>query len=391
MKNCFIFLGLLFSLLNVSSSVFAFKVSTQVISGEGKVEIFTVNGRRVLSETELSSGDKIIVFVSPKEQYGIEYMLVGDNIYYESPIQLDVTQDLNIEVGFKLQNVLFKETFGYSDIKAVKTTLYKNYDTSEDVAVITTNSGNESNSSIHNTALFNDDPSDDNDPDITHLYLQASDVKIQFAEGHKIKNSGDLQIKFRHMPVTQTDKDGNIIASKYNYTTALGVKINNIQQPSIFKQNVEGEAFYNDLDNPDSPENTNINNITQAPFVVLPIPTEYQEISSIIIQNVQQKVPYLNRCRIDDILIVGGDRTSISNISSNKVISVLSGNMLNFIGELKLKGNIVIYDINGEMLKSFKVTDSKSYSINCGDLPNLIIAVVPCADGSLCKFKLSLL
>jgi hypothetical protein len=389
-------LTLVIMLLCATQVVSALEVTKSVLAGEGEIELFK-NGKKVLPTTEFAAGDTLIVFASPAENEALTFLMIGENIYYSSPILVEVNSNIDIQAGFEAKRILFKETFGAA--QAFVTQLgggvdggaYAGYDTPADVAEISTINGLASNSKIHNyprnTNDTNYDPDNADNPHTTHVYLQASNLAVKFAAGKELVGE-NIQIKFRHVPVKANDAN-----THYNYD-GLQVKLNNTSFTALeYGNSVKMHTFWNNSDNPDDPENTELGSLTTyiAPFVVITVPENYPNISSIMISQSQQSTPFNNRCRIDDIIVVAdGDPSSVYNVSNPTVFAVVSDIDVEFRGELKIGDKISIFDLTGTVVKS-QIVNSDRVLISTYNLPaGVYVAFVKDQQGEVNSFKIML-
>jgi hypothetical protein len=372
----------------------AFDVTKSVLSGAGQIELFK-NGKKVLPTTEFASGDTLIVFASPAENESLSFILIGENIYYSSPILVRVNSNIDIQVGFEAKKIIFKETFGKAEVYVtqlgggVDAGAYTGYDTSSEVAVISTIDGKMNNSKIHNNARNTNavdyDPSNADNPHTTHIYLQSSNMAIKFAEGKELVGT-NIQIKFRHTTLFTADR-------YYNYDGLL-VRLNNTSfTPLEYGNSVQMPLFWNNVENPNDPENTGLGALTTylAPFVVIPVPENYPKISSIMIVQTNTPAPFMNRSRVDDVIIVAdGDPNSVDKVSMPSIFAIVTDFDIEFRGSLKIGDVISIYDLTGTIVKSQIVTSDRVL-ISTSDLPaGVYIASVKDQQGEVNSFKIML-
>jgi hypothetical protein len=383
-------------LLGVSSQLWAINVTSEVLVGKGKVELFR-NGKKVVPATVFAAGDTLIVFASPANDESLSFLMIGENIYYSSPILVEVRSNITIQAGFEAKQILFKETFGTA--QAFVTQLgggesagaYAGYDTPASTATISTINGQTSNSKIHNYARNTNDPAynpeNENNPNTTHVYLQASNLAIQFAAG-KFLVGDNIQIKFRHAPVRANESN-----NYYNYE-GLQVKLNNTAFTGLeYGNSVKMHLFWNNNDNSEDPESTGIGNSTTylAPFVVIPVPENYTSISSLMITQSQQSTPFNNRCRIDDIIVIAdGDPSNVKQVSIPTVFAVVTQLDVEFRGSLNIGDIITIYNVTGSVVKS-QLVNSDRVLIPTYDLPpGVYVASVKDKQGDVNSFKIIL-
>jgi hypothetical protein len=395
-KNYFKIKCLTFIAFFLSSILFvnAFEVTKSVLAGAGQIELFK-NGKKVIPTTEFASGDTLIVFASPSENESLSFIMIGDDIFYSSPILVRVNSNINIQVGFEAKRILFKETFGKAEVYVsqlgggVDANAYTGYDTSSEVAVISTIDGKTNNSKIHNNARNTNaddyDPSNADNPHTTHVYLQNSNMAIKFAEGKELVGD-NMQIKFRHTTLFAADR-------YYDYDRLL-VRLNNTAfTPLEYGNSVQMPVFWNNIENPNDPESTGLNPLTTylAPFVVIPVPENYPKISSIMIIQQNATAPFMNRSRVDDIIIVAdGDPSSVDKVSIPSIFAVITDFDIEFRGSMKIGEVISIYNLSGTIVKSQLVTSDRVL-ISTSDLPaGLYVASVKDKHGEVNSFKVML-
>lgn len=389
-------LTVLILFLGISSHILAFNVTSEVLTGKGKIELFK-NGKKVVPATEFAAGDTLIVFASPSDNESLSFLMIGDNIYYSSPIFVEVKNNISIQAGFEAKKILFKETFGTAQAFVTQlgggesASAYTGYDTPADIATISTINGQTSNSKIHNYARNTNDPAynpeNENNPNTTHVYLQVSNMAIRFAAGKELVGE-NIQIKFRHAPVRSNESN-----NYYNYN-GLQLKLNNTAFTALeYGNSVKMQLFWSNIDNPGDPESTGIGNSSTylAPFVVIPVPANYTGIASIMITQASQSTPFNNRCRIDDIIIVAdGEPTNVENAYMPAMYAVVSDFDVEFKGAMKMGDPITLYNISGTAVKT-QLVASDRVLIPTNDLPaGVYIASVKDIRGEINSFKIIL-
>jgi hypothetical protein len=383
---------MLLTLSNNSTS--AFTVTSSVVTGSGSLNLYK-GGKNLLPTTILNIGDTVIVYASPAENAALSFLTVGSDVCYSSPVQVIINGDIDVTVGFETKSILLKETFGIASAYATKlngATPYANYDTPMSVAEIIPNeTGGNSNTSILNLAQKTDDPfysvDSVNNPHSTHVYLQASNVVIKFAAG-KALTGQNMQIKFRYLPVQSTSAN-----THFNFSS-LQVKINNITQPPlVYGNSVKMPFFWINPENPLDPESPNLIGITsahRAPFVVVPITSNYSSVSQIIVQQIQQSVPFINRGRLDDIIVVGDVASGLSDVNSIPTVFAVETNRdIEFRGSMQVGTKISVYSMLGGTEVRTKIITSNRELISTSSLPaGVYIGKVKDTNGCVNSFKL---
>lgn len=398
-KNYYFILfgGLMMFLLYVNPfSAGAFNATKSVLVGDGTISLYR-DGKNVLPTTDLAAGDTVIVYAFPSDNESLTFLMIGENIYYSSPVLVKVTGNVDVQAGFEAKRIIFKETFGLSDTYFINlgggeaAGAYTGYDTSSDVAEISTINGQTSNSKIHNLARNTNDlnynPDSIDNPNSTHVYLQASNLAVRFAEGKELTGE-NMQIKFRYLPVQSSESN-----LYYNYS-GLQVKLNNTAfTPLEYANEVSMRVFWNNADNPDDPESAHLTGITsphRAPFVVFPVPENYTSISSILITQSQQTAPFNNRGRLDDLIVVAdGDPSGLAGQSLlPSIYAVVTDADIEFRGDLKTGDEISIRNlVSGSAVKTCMV-NSDRVLIPTVNLPaGVYIATVRDSHGELNSFK----
>lgn len=389
-KLCPIIIFLILS--NVST--FAFTVTSSVASGSGSLNLYK-GGKNLLPTTVLNIGDTVIIYASPAENASISFLTVGSDVYYSSPVQVVINGNIDVTAAFEAKSILFKETFGTATSYATKlngATPYTNYDTPTDVAAIIPNeTGGNSNTSILNLAQKTDDPlysvDSVSNPHSTHAYLQASNIVIKFAAG-KALTGQNMQIKFRYLPVQSSS------ANTHFSFSSLQVKINNITQPSlVYGNSAKMPFFWINPENPLDPESPNLIGITashRTPFVVVPITSNYPSVSQIIIQQVQQSLPLINRGRLDDIIVVSDVASGVYDLNSSpKVFVVETNDEIEFRGSMLQGTKISVYSLMGGAAVRTKTVTSDRELISTSTLPKgVYIGTVKDTNNSVNSFKL---
>ena len=375
------------------SSAFAFTATSSVLAGTGNLNLYK-GGKNVLPTTNLNVGDTVIIFASPADNESLSFLMVGSDLFYSSPVQVVVSANLEVSAGFETKTVLFKETFGTATIYASKlngATPYSSYDTPADVASIIPNeTGSTSNTSILNLAQKTDDPLYTLDSvgniNSTHAYLQASNVVIKFATG-KALTGQNMQVKFRYLPTQST------AANTYFSFTSLLVKINNITQPTlVYGNSAKMPVFWSNLENLLDPENPGLNGITaphRTPFVVVPITSNYPSVSQIIIQQVQQTAPLINRGRLDDIIVVGDFTSGVNDLNLLPTVFVVESNEdIEFRGSMLIGTQISIYSLLSGAAVRTKTVSSDRELISTASLPaGVYVGAVKDNNGTVNSFK----
>ncbi|MEA4935526.1 MAG: T9SS type A sorting domain-containing protein [Paludibacter sp.] len=373
-------------------AAYGFNITGSVIVGEGSLQIFK-NGKRVLPTTELVAGDSVVVYAMPAENEALSFMMIGDDLFYSSPVLLVVSNNITVEAGFEAKRIIFKETFGKSPTYTADLggdNNYTGFDTPTSTAVISTINGLKGNSGIHNIAQKTNDPnysidSIDN-PHSTHVYLQVSNVAVKFAEGHELVGE-NIQIKFRFLPV--------FAGTNYLYDySSLTVKLNNTAfTPLTYGNGVRINPFFINLENPSDAENTSLSGITaphRAPYIVVPVPENYPNISQILISQAQQTAPFTNRGRLDDLILVAdGDPNGIDDHHVvPSVYAVVTDFDIEFRGNLQSGDQISIYNLVSGAAVITKTVESDRVLIPTTNLPTgIYVASVKDSKGMINSFK----
>jgi len=391
--NRILLLTLLAMLTGVLQNVtYGFNITGSVLVGEGSLQFFK-KGKRVNSTNELSAGDSVVVYAIPAENEALTFMMVGDDLFYSSPVLLVVSNNISVEAGFEAKKIIFKETFGKSSTYTADlggTNNYTGFDTPTSTAEISTINGLKGNSSIHNIARNTNDlnynPDSIDNPHSTHVYLQVSNVAVKFAVGQELVGE-NIQIKFRFLPVFSGTNN------LYNYSS-LTVKLNNTAfSPLTYGNGVIVNPFFINLENPLDPENTSLSGITsphRAPYIVIPVPENYPSISQIMISQAQQTAPYTNRGRLDDIILVADGEPN--GVEDHHVIpsvyAVVTDYDIEFRGNLQSGDLISIYNLVSGSAVITKTITSDRVLIQTNNLPTgVYVASVKDTKGIVNSFK----
>ncbi|MPM84963.1 hypothetical protein SDC9_132039 [bioreactor metagenome] len=179
----------------------------------------------------------------------------------------------------------------------------------------------------------------------------------------------------------------------YDYSS-LTVKLNNTAfTPLTYGNGVRINPFFINLENPSDAENTSLSGITaphRAPYIVVPVPENYPNISQILISQAQQTAPFTNRGRLDDLILVAdGDPNGIDDHHVvPSVYAVVTDFDIEFRGNLQSGDQISIYNLVSGAAVITKTVESDRVLIPTTNLPTgIYVASVKDSKGMINSFK----
>lgn len=375
LKNTFnlysMYLCLFLLMISISSS--AYTISGIVKKGNGTLHFFKT-GTQISSASVLNTGDTVTVFASPADNEGLESLIIGTTTYQSAPINVVIgTANLAVEASFVIKTVYFHESFGklttasiaefYQDADSV----YNGYDNANEAIFSSTNAATKVKNYTFGKSNFTSDA--------TEIYMQNSNFTIKMY-CDKIINAYNLQIKFRLIPVNSNDLRFGF--SKLDITTndaTSRIPIGNEPVIPVFSATSTAPFV--------APTYAHL-----APFTVLNIPnsgTYPININSLKFK-INTVAGFLNRCRIDDISIVG-DNSSTKVTSQNYSNDItISTNKINLTldGNIKIGSIVKLYNLLGVQLVTKTVTDSKTQLSTKDLIPGVyVISVVTNFDKTI--------
>lgn len=331
-KNKYLFICLI--LLTTSLASYSFNISGTVKNGSGTLQFFK-DGKLINATTTLNTGDVVIIYASPDTEEALEYLIVNQNTYHSAPIIETIgMSNIVVEASFKTKSVFFKETFGELNARTatvvVSDTAYSGYDNYEYAAFSANNGG----TLIWNTTFGSTSYS----MNATDVYLRNSSLIIGlFCNGRIFAHN--VQIKFRLIPTNTPFSYISFKATLNDDTTTL--PIGNVQTLPV--------KYIPLFSSPD------VTYTHTAPYTVINIPDKGIDLTEIKTVTMLMKTltGYSNRCRIDDITIVGDSSLTLSDVQefyanpTQKVSLSIESNRLILKGNLLQNSFVKLYDVTG--------------------------------------------
>ena len=349
-------------LVILPATSYAYFVSSLVKKGTGTISIFKA-GVQIASTTVLNTGDTITVFASPADSEGLESLVIGTSSYKSAPINVVIgTANVAIEASFATRTVYFQESFGKLSTAAVAEfyqeadSVYNGYDNATEAIFSATNAATKVKNYSFGKSTFT--------TDATELYMQNSNFTIKMY-CDKIINAYNLQVKFRLIPV-------NNAGLKFSFSN-LDVKIND----ETARKYIGNEPLMPIFSTISTTQFKGISYACQAPFTIINFTGT--DINPITLSSINFKINtitgFLNRCRIDDLIITGDNVLSSTNqINDVDINSEIKDNKLFILGKLYPASFIRLYNMLGVEINQTKVIDDNP-NIKINNIPNGIYLI----------------
>ena len=336
---------ILFMLISCHTA-FSLNISGNVTKGLGTIQFFK-DGKRINSTTVLNAGDIVTIYASPETNESLDYLKVNQTSYLSAPVTITIgIENIVCETAFTSKSVFFKETFGELNARTATVvasdTAYVGYDNYDFALYGSVNGGSLIWNTTFGTAGYSIDATD--------FFLRNSSLSIGLFCSNRIF-AHNVQIKFRMIPNTAVFSYIALKATLNDDTTTLKIGNQYVAPVKTIPLFVSPDVTYTHT----------------APYTVINIPDKGIDLTEVNKLTIKMNTitGYSNRCRIDDVTIVGDSSLSITEVQeffadpTQKISITKELNSMILSGNILSNSNVKLYDVTGVLIMNSKFVGDK--------------------------------